>query len=147
MRTWLVSAAALIAACGGGGGGGEPAISPSASSIQAVQAFMQAARDSNMKRMAELYGTDRGPGTSRSPDLLERRLIVIQAYLRGDSSRVVSDVSMPRDANRRRLLVSLFRQGCAKQVAIVTIRAKSGWIVNSVDLASAGNPARPCEPG
>ena len=146
MRTWLVSAAALVTACGGGAKG--PEVAAEASSVQAAQAFMRAARDSNLTRMSQLWGTSHGAaGMTHNPPDYERRLEVLQAYLRGDSARVTSDVPIKGDANRRRLVVALFRSGCAKQVAMVTIRAKAGWIVNSVDLTSAGNPARPCEPG
>ncbi|HEV8357578.1 MAG TPA: hypothetical protein VGQ17_12540 [Gemmatimonadales bacterium] len=147
MRRSVVVAAALLAACGGGGGG--QAVGASASAIQAVQEFMGAARDSNMTRMAALWGASGGPaGQTRSPKDWERRLVVLQAYLRGDSARVTSDVGVSGDANRRRLVVSLFRATCATPIPVVAIRTRSGsWIVNSVDLSSAGNPARPCEPG
>jgi hypothetical protein len=146
MRTWLVSAAALAAACGGGPEA--PQVTAEASSVQAAQAFMRAARDSNLTRMGELWGTSRGAaGVTHSPPDYERRLEVLQAYLRGDSARVTTDMAIQGSSNRRRLVVSLFRSGCAKQVAMVAIRTKGGWLVNSVDLTSAGNPARPCEPG
>ena len=58
MRTWLVSAAALVTACGGGGKG--PEVAAEASSVQAAQAFMRAARDSNLTRMGQLWGTSHG---------------------------------------------------------------------------------------
>ena len=71
-----------------------------------------------------------------------------QAYLRGDSARIVSDIASTEDPNRRRLTVALYRGTCVKQIPFTTVRIKSGgWIVESVDLSAAGNPARPCEPG
>jgi hypothetical protein len=145
MRHSVVVAAALLAACGGGG----PGVGASASAVQSVHEFMGAARDSNVTRMAALWGASAGPaGQTHSPRDYERRLVVLQAYLRGDSARVTSDIAVSGDANRRRLIVSLFRGTCATPVSVVAIRTKSGsWIVNSVDLTSAGNPARPCETG
>jgi hypothetical protein len=32
-----------------------------------------------------------------------------------------------------------------KQIPAVLLKVKGAWIINNVDLASAGNPARPCE--
>ena len=146
MRHSVIVAAALLAACGGGGG---PAVGASASAVQSVHEFMGAARDSNVTRMAALWGASGGPaGQTHNPKDYERRLVVLQAYLRGDSARVTSDIPISGDANRRRLIVSLFRGPCATPVSVVAIRTRSGsWIVNSVDLTSAGNPARPCETG
>jgi hypothetical protein len=148
MRSTVVLAAALLAACGGSGA---PAArsTPVASSSEALRAFMQAAADSNLTRMAQLWGTSRGSAIETgSPSDYEKRLIVMQSYLRGDSAHVVSDTPVTGDANRRHLAIALYRQGCAKQIPATMVRTKAGgWVVNSVDLTSAGNPARPCEPG
>ena len=146
MRKFVMAACATLAGCGGGAKG--PSVAAVGSSLQAAQEFMRAARDSNLTRMAQLWGTSRGSaGATRYPPDYERRVVVLQAYLHGDSARVVSDVATPGDANRRRLLVSLFRGTCTTQIAMVTILTKTGWIINQVDLTTAGNPAHPCEPG
>ncbi len=147
MRTTVVLAAAVLAGCGGGSAPGA-ASTPVASSSQALQAFVQAAADSNLTRMAQLWGTSRGPAIETgSPSDYEKRLIVMQTYLRGDSAHVVSDTPVTGDASRRHLAITLYRRGCAKQIPATMVRTKAGgWVVNSVDLTSAGNPARPCEP-
>jgi hypothetical protein len=42
-------------------------------------------------------------------------------------------------------VVQLDRQGCAKFVPFVVIKAVDNtWLVNQVDLAAAGHPKRPC---
>jgi hypothetical protein len=139
---------AALAACGGGTAAGAAA-APVASASLAMRAFMQAAADSNLARMAQLWGTAAGSAAETGkPDGWEKRLIVIQAYLRGDSTRLVSDVPVTGMDNKRRVIVALYRYGCMRQIPATVTRGKSGgWLVEEVDITSAGNPARPCEPG
>lgn len=144
MRKTGLVASAILAACGGNSGSAPT--TPVASSGQAMREFMQAAADSNLTRMSQLWGSSRGPATeTHDPPDYEKRLILIQAYLRADSSKVVSDVPVTGDDSRRRVVVAIFRQGCMKQVPAVLLKVKGAWIVNNVDLGAAGNPARPCE--
>lgn len=150
VRVLVVAGLTALAACGGGSGGSgvaDPA--PVASASLAMRAFMQAAADSNLARMAQLWGTADGSASETGkPEGWEKRLIVIQAYLRGDSTRLVSDVPVTGADNQRRVIVALYRFGCMRQIPATVTRGKSGgWIVESVDISSAGNPARPCEPG
>jgi hypothetical protein len=105
---------------------------------------MQAVADSNLSKMAGLWGTAKGPASkTRQPPDYERRIAIMQAYLRSDSFRLTSDV--PESDNRRTLQVELKRQNCTWNVPFVAIKAGDGsWLVNQVDLTAAGNPARPC---
>jgi len=147
MRRLMPAAVVVLLACGGGSGPRSAATTPVVSSAQAVRMFMQAAADSNLTRMGELWGSDGGPAaeTGTPPDY-EKRLFIMQAYLRGDSIRVVSDMAIPGDNGHRRVTIALYRQACPKQIPITMVRTKAGgWIVNAVDLNAAGNPARPCE--
>jgi hypothetical protein len=144
MRKSGLVVAAILAACGGSKGSA-PTL-PVASSGQAMREFMKAAADSNLTRMSQLWGSSRGPATeTHSPPDYEKRLVVIQAYLRSDSSKVVSDMPVSGDDTRRHLVVAVYRSGCMKQIPAVLLKVKGAWIVNSVDLAGIGNPARPCE--
>lgn len=149
-RAFVVVAVTLAgAACGGGAGGNVGAAAPPvASSSQAAREFMRAAADSNMVRMGQLWGSSKGPaGVVGSPPDYERILVVIQAYIRGDSARVTSDVGVAGDDKRRRLGMTLYRGTCVRQIPMTMIKmGNGGWIVNNVDVASAGNPARPCDP-
>lgn len=144
MRKTVFAIAAILAACGGQQGAAPTP--PVGSSTQALGEFMRAAADSNLKRMAELWGTSRGPAAeTRHPEDYEKRIVVIQAYLRTDSTRVVSDMPVTGDDARRKLVVQIYKQGCMKHVPATMVRVRGGWIVEDVDLPAIGNPARPCE--
>lgn len=146
MRKLLLPIGLLAGACGGGST--SPAAAPVTSASQAVSAFMRAAADSNISRMAELWGTDKGPASQTHPPEYEKRLMVMQAWLHGDSTRILSDTPMTGEDNQRRVSIALYRGSCVKQIPLTTVRVRDGgWIVQSVDLNFAGNPARPCEPG
>jgi hypothetical protein len=108
---------------------------------------MKAVADSNLFQMASLWGTSSGPASkTRQPPDYDRRVAVMQAYLRNDSYRIASDV--PESPSRRVVQVEIKRQTCSWSVPFVTIKMGDGsWLVNQVDLAAAGNPARPCIEG
>ncbi len=147
MRPLALAGFAALAACGGGAAGGTASVAPIGSSSLAMQTFMQAAADSNLARMAQLWGTAAGSAAETGkPDGWEKRLIVMQAYLRGDSTQLVSDVPVTGEENQRRVIVVLYRRGCVKQIPATVTRGKGGgWLVEHVDVLAAGNPARPCE--
>lgn len=119
---------------------------PAGSASAAVTEFLQAVSDSNVSKMAALWGTAAGPASrTKQPPDYERRVAVMQAYLRHDDSRIASDTpeSLP---TRHTVQAELRRSACTWIVPFVVIQLADGvWIVNSVDLATAGNPARPCE--
>lgn len=145
-RCWGL--ALLLTACGGGGGGGGTApVQPAKSATGVVQGFMQAVGDSNLTKMATLWGTPSGSAAKTGqPSDYERRVAIMQAYLRNDSFRITSDV--PTAPNRRVLRVQIKRQTCSWSVPFVAIKlGDDSWLVNQVDLTAAGNPARPCVEG
>ena len=138
--------AAVLAGCGGGSG---PAtVAPSNSAKGAVESFMQAVADSNLTQMANFWGSSGGPAarTGQPPDY-ERRIASMQAYLRNESHRIVSDTPLGGDT-RHALQVEIRRQLCSWLVPFTAIKLGDGtWIVSQVDVTAAGNPARPCDPG
>jgi hypothetical protein len=133
----------LLAACGG-----TPAqVQPAKSAAAAVQGFLQAVADSNISKMASLWGTTNGPAikTNQPPDW-ERRVAIMQAYLKNDSFRLASDVG--EGEARRALQVEIRRKTCTWSVPFIAVKIADGsWLVNQVDLTQAGNPARPCDEG
>jgi hypothetical protein len=142
-QRWF-GAALFLAACGGSA----PApVQPAKSASGVVNAFMQAVADSNLAKMATLWGTSRGPASqTRQPTDYERRIAIMRAYLRNESFRVTAD--MPEGDSRRALQVEIRRQACTWSVPFVAVKTGDGsWVVNQVDLAAAGNPARPCAQG
>ena len=141
-QRWLGSVL-LLAACGGASA---PPAQPANSASGAVRSFMQAVADSNVVKMANLWGTASGPAarTNQPPDW-QRRVAIMQAYLRNDSFRITSDVP-EADESRRGLLVEIKRRTCTWTVPFTAIKLRGGsWIVTQLDLAAAGNPARPCQ--
>jgi len=143
-QRWLGSVL-LLAACGGGSA---PQAQPANSASGAVRSFMQAVADSNLDKMANLWGTASGPAakTNQPPDY-RRRIAVMQAYLRNDSFRVTSDET-GMDPSRRELQVEIKRSTCTWSVPFTAVKIRDDfWIVTQLDLAAAGNPARPCQEG
>jgi hypothetical protein len=146
MRIPYLAAAAALIACGGGSTGSVPA---EMSSDQVVRAFMQAVADSDLVRMGDLWGSNRGPANvTRFPPEYPRRLAVIQAWLRGsDSIRVISDIAVQGSSNERKVVIAYHRAGCIKQIPITTVRSGRQWLISNIDIGMAGTPAKPCEPG
>lgn len=161
-RSTLIVVAAL-AACSGAPG---PTASarPKPTAEDAVRSFMQAAADSNLARMAELWGTRAGSAAKTGqPSDYERRIAIMRFYLSGSPFRVVPGAAAefapvsgdtgkgrlpgPGDeaATTRQVVVQLDRQGCAKYVPFVVVKTTDdNWVINQVDIAAAGHPLRPC---
>jgi hypothetical protein len=125
-------------------------VTPATSANGAVQSFMQAVADSNVQTMASLWGTVNGPAskTNQPPDW-QRRVAIMQAYLRNQSFRITSDQPETGPGpDRRALQVEIKRDTCTWSVPFVAVKTREGaWLVTQVDLAAAGNPARPCMDG
>ncbi len=145
-KQWGLGTVLLLVACGGGGGAS--GVQPATSANEAARGFMQAVADSNLQKMASLWGTANGPAskTNQPPDW-QRRIAIMQAYLRHQSFRITSDIP-EADENRRALQVEIKRDTCTWAVPFVAVRVREGsWLVTQIDLAAAGNPARPCTEG
>jgi hypothetical protein len=145
-QPWFAALLALVA-CGGGAGSSAP-VKPATSPQGAVEGFMQAVADSNLPRMAELWGSASGPAArTRQPSDYERRVAIMQAYLRNESHRVLPVGPSGSDTSQD-VQVELRRELCTWVVPFTVIKTGQGsWLVNQVDLTQAGNPARPCNPG
>jgi hypothetical protein len=143
-QLWI-GTALLLAACGGGARSAEP-VQPSGSAAATVKSFMQAVADSNVAKMASLWGTASGPASkTNQPADWQRRVAVMQVYLRNHSYRLTSDAP-ETDQSKHDVQVELKRETCTWSVPFVVIRLGDGsWLVNQVDLTAAGNPARPCQ--
>jgi hypothetical protein len=144
-RRWI-AALALVAACGGGGGGAGQ-VHPSNTASAAVQNFMRAVADSNLAAMASLWGTAKGSAarTKQPPDY-ERRISVMRSYLASDDWRILADTP-EGTTGRHAVQVQLRRQACTWTVPFGVLQLADGsWLVNQIDLTTAGNPARSCAP-
>ena len=138
----LACGALILAACGGGSTG---QVGPLGTSEAAVREFMAAVQDSNIQRMGRAWGGSSGPAASTNdPSDWEKRLRVVQVYLRGGTFRLTSDTPMGGDASRRSIQVELTRGSCVRTIPFVAVRSGNGWLVESVDISAAGNPRNPC---
>lgn len=140
-----VAVALVLAACGGG----KPpstAAAPAPSAERAVQDFMRAVADSNLTKMAQLWGSAKGPAaTTGEPTDYQRRVLIMQAYLRGAEYRIMSNDPAPDATGERILQVELKREHCDKIIPFTVLRSGDIWLVNKVDLGAAGSPGRPCD--
>jgi len=161
----IIFAAPLVLTACGGGPGATGSAGPAPSPELAVRSFMQAAADSNLTRMAQLWGTRAGSAakTGQPPDY-QRRVAIMQVYLSGAPFRVVPSAAAqfepaggdttarlpgPGDdaTTTRQVVVQVERTGCTKFVPFMVVKAADdSWLVTQVDLAAAGHPKRPCTP-
>jgi hypothetical protein len=144
-RRWCAAALAL-AACGGGAAA-PGAVKPTATPSAVVQSFLQAAADSNVTKMATLWGTSRGPASeTHTPADWERRVAVMQAYLAADDFRITGDAPDGSES-RHAVQAELRRQACTFTIPFTVIQLSNReWLINQVDVGAAGNPKRPCRP-
>lgn len=105
---------------------------------------MRAAADSNLNRMAELFGTDRGSARKTGqPRDYAQRMVVIQAYLGGVGVRTLSEVAIDR-RNHALITTELSRGTCKVMVPVTAVRGPDGWLVREFDLSAAAEINKPC---
>ncbi len=143
MSRSLVLVLVLLAACSGGR---TESVAPAATPEAAVERFLKAVADSNLTAMADIWGTARGPaGVTGSPPDYQKRVAVMQLYLRHSARRVLG---IDGEGDLRTVAVELTRDACVSRVPITVGRSSAGaWLVRSVDLAAVGSPTQPCPPG
>jgi hypothetical protein len=131
------------AACGGSSASGPAPTSPEAT----VRSFMQAVRANSLVAMGDLWGSNRGPARSyMDRGELEKRLTVIREYLAHDSFTLLEDneAVLRAGPGERILSVRVARNNCRPVVPFTLVQYRGGWLVKSIDLEAAGNPARGC---
>ena len=136
----------LLSACGGASGQAPAAPAPEAEA--ALQAFLKAVADSNVIAMADHWGTSRGSATrTNNPEDYQKRVVIMQAFLRGSQYRILSNDPVPRENNQRLIQVELTSSGCTNVVPFTMIRTGRGeWLVYRFNLELVGSPNRPCAP-
>jgi hypothetical protein len=135
----------LLAACAGGAS--PETANPSAGPQAVVDNFLQAAKDSNLARMADLWGTASGPAsrTHVPPDYL-KRIEIIQIYLDHDTRRFIAISDVEDEPDQKRVLMELRRGNCVNRVPFVAAKLSNDtWLVRNADIATVGNPARRCD--
>ncbi len=113
-----------------------------------ISEFMAAVSENNLVTMGQLWGTKDGPAGERMDRVqLEQRLTIMRSYLmheRYEVQVVPPGRMLPTSDRERAYEVRLFRNGCTPVVPFTLVQLDGGWLVRSVDLTQAGNPARNC---
>lgn len=147
-RTWLAIPALILMACSSGARSSmaQAPVSPQAGAEAAVQGFLQAVADSDLVKMAQHWGTSKGPAAStHEPADYEKRIIVMQAYLRNLPYRILSNTQDGENRDRRVLQVEFTRNGCEAIAPFTTVKVDDRrWVVNALDLAKVGGPGSQC---
>ncbi|MGH7592733.1 MAG: hypothetical protein ACRELE_02630 [Gemmatimonadales bacterium] len=112
----------------------------------AVQEFMRALADSNLTRMAELWGTAKGPVSKTRPKDYEKRIMIMQMFLHGVEAQTLGDVPSDKSGVRS-VTTRLAHRGCKVTLPIDVVKTKEGWLVTNFDLAEAGHVNQPCDTG
>jgi len=116
---------------------------------ESVAQFLAAVKANDLKRMGELWGTERGPAAqSMNGDVLRQRLTVIQKYLDHTGYRVIEGpLLVPGHQELRTYRVELQRASCNQVMPMDLIKTHSGgWLVYDVHLEAAGSPVARCQP-
>jgi hypothetical protein len=144
-RILSLVATVLLVAGGGVTTASAQTTTAQAESEAAVQGFLRAVADSNTDKMADLWGTSKGPASAtHQPSDYERRILIMQAYLKGADYRIISNARDGSSNDRRVLQVEMTRRGCDKIVPFTSTRSKKGWVVSAIDLDLLGSPGRQC---
>lgn len=115
---------------------------------ESVSQFLSAVKANDLRRMGELWGTERGPAAQNmNADVLRQRLTVIQKYLDHSGYRIIEGpLAVPNNPDLRTFRVELQRAACNQVIPIDVVQTRSGgWLVYDVHLETATPNAR-CQP-
>jgi len=133
-------------ACGKNPGAGTPVPQ---SMNESVRQFLLAVKANDLKRMGQLWGTERGPAADNmNPGVLQQRVTVIQKYLDHTGYLILEGpLLVPGRDELRTFRVELQRTKCNQVMPIDVVRTRSGgWLVYDVHLESANSPGARCSP-
>jgi hypothetical protein len=117
-----------------------------ATASAAVEEFMRAASDSNLTRMAQLFGTDRGSAArTNQPSDFARRMVVMQAALGGITVRALGETAT-EDRDRKLVTTEFVRGNCRVTAPVRAVKAREGWLVLGFDYSQVWDGVnKPCE--
>ncbi len=110
----------------------------------AVEEFMRALADSNLTRMADHFGTTKGPWSKTRPKGYEKQLIIMQAFLQGVHAKALGDVAGSKGAMRT-VTTHLSHNGCSVTIPVNVLKYKDGWLVHDYDQVEGHKINQPCE--
>jgi hypothetical protein len=115
---------------------------------ESVSQFLSAVKANDLKRMGQLWGTERGPAAqSMNSETLRQRLTVIQKYLDHSGYRIIEGpLAVAGKGDLRTYRVELQRAACNQVIPIDVVQTRSGgWLVYDVHLETA-SPNTRCQP-
>jgi hypothetical protein len=115
------------------------------SPADAVQQLMKAIADSNLTRVAQLFGNTKGPQSRTHPKDYEKRIVLMQLFLRGGvTAQALGDVPSEKGKGRT-VTTTLSHNRCRVTIPFDVVKVSEGWIVSNFDLDRASQVTRPCE--
>lgn len=113
----------------------------------AVEEFMRAVADSNLTRMAQLFGNAKGAAArTHQPKDYEKRMVIIQALLHGVQAQALGDVPSSK-SGMRSVTSRLSHNGCRVTITVNAVKAQEGWLVHDFDAVEASRINQPCDTG
>jgi hypothetical protein len=110
----------------------------------AVEEFMRAVADSNLGRVAQLWGNAKGPASrTHMPKSYEKQIVIIQAMIRGVQVQTLGDV--PGSNGMRTVTTQLTNHGCKVTIPVNVVKAREGWLVHDFKLDDAAEVNKPCD--
>ena len=110
--------------------------------------FLSAVKEHDLNAMMQLWGSSNGLAVRRLGEGVARqRLTVIRIYLEHEEYAITvapMNVVLDLEEGERVVFVRLNRKGCTPVVPFILAPYRGSWLVRSVDLEAAGNPARWC---
>lgn len=115
---------------------------------KAVEEFIRAASDSNLTRMGELFGTDKGSfANTGDPKDWGQRAVIVQAALAGITVKALAETALERK-NHSAVTTEMARGACRVTLPVTAVKAKEGWLVREFDLSAVWEGVnRPCQDG
>ena len=110
----------------------------------AVSEFMRALADSNLSRVAQLWGNAKGPVSSSRPKGFEKKIVIMQALLRGVEAKPVGEVAADK-GDMRTVTTQLSHNGCRVTIPVNVVKSSVGWLVHDFDDVEASKINQPCE--
>lgn len=108
---------------------------------------MTAVNASDLGRMAELWGTERGPSAitnPNTPEMRQRQLTIMQRVLASDQHRVLGVDAAMSGPGRTVLNVELVRNSNRVTVPFTLVAARTGgWLVSAIGLDAALQQSTP----
>ncbi len=133
-RSFAILLLGAVAACARPQPAGPPApASPEAT----VDQFVAAVNADDLRRMAQLFGDEKGPvsETMHNAQMREQRMAILQRLLLADSVRVTGSEPVPGEPRKRLLHLALFRSDVPRAVPVTCYQQDSGgWLVAKIDL-------------